>query len=201
MFNAVSGKVSCSVRRPSGGGFILREFADRLNYNPRPSREFRSCAVAEKKKKDPDSTIVLNRKARHDYFIEERLEAGVALEGWEVKSLRAGQVQIRDGYVLLKGCEAFLIGLLITPLPTASTHIHPDPQRTRKLLLHRQELDRLRGAVERKGYALIPTAMYWKRGRAKLEIGLARGKKEHDKRRVLKEREWERDKQRLLRKH
>jgi SsrA-binding protein len=157
--------------------------------------------VAEKKKKDPDSTIILNRKARHDFFIEERLEAGVALEGWEVKSLRAGQVQIRDGYVLLKDGEAFVIGLLITPLPTASTHVRPDPQRTRKLLLHRHELDRLRGAVERKGYALIPTAMYWKRGRAKLEIGLARGKKEHDKRRSLKEREWERDKQRLLRKH
>ncbi|HEY7841002.1 MAG TPA: SsrA-binding protein SmpB [Gammaproteobacteria bacterium] len=157
--------------------------------------------MAEKKKKDPDSTIILNRKARHDFFIEERLEAGVALEGWEVKSLRAGQVQIRDGYVLLKDGEAFVIGLLITPLPTASTHVRPDPQRTRKLLLHRHELDRLRGAVERKGYALIPTAMYWKRGRAKLEIGLARGKKEHDKRRSLKEREWERDKQRLLRKH
>jgi SsrA-binding protein len=155
--------------------------------------------VAEKKKKDPDSTIILNRKARHDFFIEERLEAGIALEGWEVKSLRAGQVQIRDGYVLLKNDEAFLIGLLITPLPTASTHIRPDPQRTRKLLLHRHEIDRLRGAVERKGYALIPTAMYWKRGRAKLEIGLARGKKEHDKRRALKEREWERQKQRLLR--
>jgi len=158
--------------------------------------------VAKEKKKDnTDSTIVLNRKARHDYFVEERLEAGIALEGWEVKSLRAGQVQIRDGYVLLKNDEAFLIGLLVTPLPTASTHIHPDPQRTRKLLLHRHEIDRLRGAVERKGYALIPTAMYWKRGRAKLEIGLARGKKEHDKRRSLKEREWERDKQRLLRKH
>jgi SsrA-binding protein len=157
--------------------------------------------VAEKKKKDPDSTIILNRKARHDFFIEERLEAGVALEGWEVKSLRAGQVQIRDGYVLLKDGEAFVIGLLITPLPTASTHVRPDPQRTRKLLLHRHELDRLRGAVERKGYALIPTAMYWKRGRAKLELGLARGKKAHDKRRAEKEREWERDKQRLLRKH
>jgi len=103
--------------------------------------------------------------------------------------------------VILKGDEAFIVGLLISPLPTASTHIRPDPQRTRKLLLHRHEIDRLRGAVERKGYALIPTAMYWKRGRAKLEVGLARGKKEHDKRRALKEREWERDRQRLLRKH
>lgn len=157
--------------------------------------------MAEKKKKETDSTIILNRKARHDYFIEERLEAGLELQGWEVKSLRAGQVQVRDGYVLLKDDQAFIIGLLITPLPTASTHVQPEPQRTRRLLLHRHEIDRLRGAVERKGYALIPTAMYWKRGRAKLEIGLARGKKEHDKRRALKEREWERDKQRLLRKH
>jgi SsrA-binding protein len=157
--------------------------------------------VATKKSSSSDSRIVLNRKARHDYFIEERLEAGVALEGWEVKSLRAGQVQIRDGYVLLKDNEAFIVGLVITPLPTASTHVRPDPQRTRKLLLHRHEIDRLRGAVERKGYALIPTAMYWKRGRAKLEIGLARGKKAHDKRRAEKEREWERDKQRLLRRH
>lgn len=157
--------------------------------------------MATKKSSSSDSRIVLNRKARHDYFIEERLEAGVALEGWEVKSLRAGQVQIRDGYVLLKDNEAFIVGLVITPLPTASTHVRPDPQRTRKLLLHRHEIDRLRGAVERKGYALIPTAMYWKRGRAKLEIGLARGKKAHDKRRAEKEREWERDKQRLLRRH
>jgi SsrA-binding protein len=157
--------------------------------------------VATKKSSSSDSRIVLNRKAHHDYFIEERLEAGVALEGWEVKSLRAGQVQIRDGYVLLKDNEAFIVGLVITPLPTASTHVRPDPQRTRKLLLHRHEIDRLRGAVERKGYALIPTAMYWKRGRAKLEIGLARGKKAHDKRRAEKEREWERDKQRLLRRH
>lgn len=157
--------------------------------------------MAEKKKKETDSTIILNRKARHDFALEDRLEAGIALEGWEVKSLRAGQVQVRDGYVLLKDDQAFIIGLLITPLPTASTHVQPEPQRTRRLLLHRHEIDRLRGAVERKGYALIPTAMYWKRGRAKLEIGLARGKKEHDKRRALKEREWERDKQRLLRKH
>ena len=121
--------------------------------------------------------------------VEDRIEAGLALEGWEVKSLRAGKVQLVDSYVLLKNGEAFLFGALITPLPTASTHIHPDPTRTRKLLLHRDELDRLIGAVERKGYSLVPTAMYWKKGRAKLEIALAKGKKAHDKRAALKERD------------
>ncbi len=113
----------------------------------------------KKKSGAASNTIVLNKKARHDFFFEEKLEAGIALEGWEVKSLRAGRVQIRDSYVLLKDGEAYLIGALITPLPTASTHIHPDPQRTRKLLLHRKELNKLIGAVERKGYALIATAM------------------------------------------
>ena len=140
------------------------------------------------KNKNQGSTIVLNKKAKFDYFIEERFEAGVALEGWEVKSLRAGKVQIRDSYILLKDNEAYLFGALITPLPTVSTHIHPDPQRNRKLLLHRRELDKLTGAVERKGYALIPTAMYWKAGRVKIEIGLAHGKKAHDKRETEKER-------------
>ena len=144
------------------------------------------------------STIALNKKAKHDYFIEDRYEAGIALEGWEVKSLRAGRVQLRDSYVLLKDEEAFLFGALITPLPTASTHIQPDAQRTRKLLLHRHELSRLIGAVERKGYTLIATAMYWKKGRAKVEIGLARGKREHDKRATLKERDWQREQRRLL---
>lgn len=131
-------------------------------------------------------------------MLEERLEAGLALEGWEVKSLRAGKVQIRDSYILLKDNEAWLFGSLITPLPTASTHISPDPQRNRKLLLHRKELNRLYGAVERKGYSLIPTAMYWKQGKAKLEIALARGKKAHDKRQSEKDRDWQRQKQRLL---
>jgi SsrA-binding protein len=144
------------------------------------------------------STIALNKKARHDFMLEERLEAGLELEGWEVKSLRAGKVQIRDSYILLKDNEAWLFGALITPLPTASTHISPEPQRNRKLLLHRKELNRLYGAVERKGYSLIPTAMYWKRGRAKLEIALAKGKKAHDKRETEKERDWNRQKQRLL---
>ncbi len=152
----------------------------------------------QQKSKSQDNTIARNKKARHDYLIEERFEAGLALEGWEVKSLRAGRVQIRDSYILLKEGEAYLFGALITPLPTASTHIHPDPQRNRKLLLHRRELGKLIGAVERKGYALIPTVMYWKNGRAKIEIGLGKGKKTHDKRATEKDRDWQRQKQRLL---
>jgi len=152
----------------------------------------------QKKPEKQSSSIVLNKKARHDYFIEQRFEAGIALQGWEVKSLRAGRIQIRDSYILLKNSEAFLIGALITPLPTASTHSRPDPQRNRKLLLHRRELDTLSGAVERKGYALVPTAMYWRHGRAKIEIGLAKGKKSHDKRQSEKARDWQRQKQRIL---
>jgi SsrA-binding protein len=155
-------------------------------------------SAKKKDKSKTGSTIALNKKARHNYILEDRLEAGLALEGWEVKSLRAGKVQMVDSYVLLKDNQAWLFGCLITPLPTASTHIHPDPTRTRKLLLHRDEIDRLVGAVERKGYSLIPTALYWKKGRAKLEIALAKGKKEHDKRATLKDRDWKRDKQRIL---
>lgn len=152
----------------------------------------------QQKAKSQDNTIARNKKARYDFFIEERFEAGLVLEGWEVKSLRAGHAQIRDSYILLKEGEAYLFGASITPLPTASTHIHPDPQRNRKLLLHRRELGKLIGAVERKGYALIPTAMYWKHGRAKVEIGLAKGKKAHDKRATEKDRDWQREKQRLF---
>ncbi len=157
--------------------------------------------MASKKKKpkgSPGSTIALNKKARHDYQLEERFEAGLALEGWEVKALRAGRVQLRDSYVLLKDGEAWLFGALITPLPSASTHIQPDPQRSRKLLLHRHELNKLIGAVERRGYAVVPTAMYWKKGRAKLEIALAHGKKAHDKRAELKERDWKREQGRIM---
>ncbi len=120
---------------------------------------------------------MLNKKARHDYFIEERYEAGLALQGWEVKSLRAGKVQIVESYIMLKNDEAFLFGALITPLPTVSTHVNADPTRTRKLLMHREEINKLIGAVERKGYALVPTAMYWKNGKVKLEIGVAKGKR------------------------
>jgi SsrA-binding protein len=157
-------------------------------------------SAKKKDKTQSSSTIALNKKARHEFALEDRLEAGLALEGWEVKSLRAGKIQLVDSYILLKDGEAFLFGALITPLPTASTHIRPDPTRTRKLLLHRDEIDRLIGAVERKGYSLIPTAMYWRKGRAKLEIALAKGKKEHDKRAAIKDRDWKRDKQRILKK-
>ncbi len=150
------------------------------------------------KNKTGGSTIARNKKAGHEYFIEERYEAGVALEGWEVKSMRAGRLNLTESYVLVKDGEAFLLGAHITPLTTASTHIKPDAIRTRKLLLHREELNKLIGLVERKGYTLVPTAMYWKRGRAKLEIGLAKGKKQHDKRADLKEKDWQRDKERLF---
>ena len=155
-------------------------------------------SAKKKDKSKTGSTIALNKKARHNYILEDRLEAGLALEGWEVKSLRAGKVQMVDSYVLLKDNQAWLFGCLITPLPAASTHIHPDPTRTRKLLLHRDEIDRLVGAVERKGYSLIATALYWKKGRAKLEIALAKGKQAHDKRASERERDWSREKQRLM---
>jgi len=155
-------------------------------------------ANAKTKKQSESNTIALNKKSRHDFILGERYEAGLALEGWEVKSLRAGRIQLRDSYVIIKEGEAWLLGALITPLPTASTHIQPDPQRTRKLLMHREELNKLIGAVERKGYTVVPTAMYWKRGRAKLEIALAKGKQAHDKRATERERDWSREKQRLM---
>lgn len=154
-----------------------------------------------KKPKQPragGATIALNKKAGHDYYIEERYEAGIVLEGWEVKSLRAGRINIRESYVMVKNGEAFLFGAHVTPLPTASTHINPDPIRTRKLLLNHSELNKLIGLTERRGYTLVPTAMYWKKGRAKLEIGLGKGKKQHDKRATEKDRDWQRDKQRLF---
>ena len=155
-------------------------------------------ANTKTKKQSESNTIALNKKSRHDFILGERYEAGLALEGWEVKSLRAGRIQLRDSYVIIKDGEAWLLGALITPLPTASTHIQPDPQRTRKLLMHREELNKLIGAVERKGYTVVPTAMYWKRGRAKLEIALAKGKQAHDKRATERERDWSREKQRLM---
>lgn len=153
---------------------------------------------SKKNKKSNSNTIVLNKKVRHDFTLEDRFEAGIVLEGWEVKSLRAGKVQIRDSYVFLKNNEAWLSSTVITPLETASTHIHPEPQRLRKLLLNRDEINKLIGAVERKGYTLVATAMYWKKGRAKLEIALAKGKKEHDKRASEKDRDWKREKARIL---
>ena len=154
--------------------------------------------MTKKKNKIPDNTIARNKKARFEYYVEDKFEAGLALEGWEVKSLRAGKVQINESYILLKDREAFLFGALITPLPTASTHVRADPQRTRKLLLNRAEINRLTGAVERQGYTVIPLTMYWKNSRAKLAIGVAKGKKTHDKRQAERDRDWQLQKERLL---
>lgn len=144
-------------------------------------------------------SIAENRKAFHDYFIEERYEAGLALAGWEVKAIRAGRAQLKEAYVVLKDGEVFLIGAHVSPLPTASTHVSPDPTRTRKLLLHAEEIRRLVGKVEQAGYTLVPLDLHYAKGRVKLEIGLAKGKKQYDKRAAEKEREWNREKQRLLR--
>lgn len=148
---------------------------------------------------EPKRRIAENRRARHDYFIEETYEAGLALQGWEVKSLRDGRAQITEAYVILKKGEAFLIGAHFTPLLSASTHVHPDVIRSRKLLLHERELAQLVGKVERAGYTLVPLDLHWTRGRAKLQVGLAKGKKQHDKRATIKERDWQRDKDRVMR--
>ena len=144
-------------------------------------------------------SIVDNRKAFHDYFIEERFEAGIVLEGWEVKAIRAGRVQLKEAYVVIRNGEIYLIGAHISPLGSASTPVKPDPTRTRKLLLHAEEIRKLIGKVERAGYTLVPLNMHYSRGRIKVEIGLAKGKKQYDKRQAEKEREWQREKQRLLR--
>ncbi|HLK70802.1 MAG TPA: SsrA-binding protein SmpB [Steroidobacteraceae bacterium] len=146
-----------------------------------------------------DRVIAENRRARYDYFIEERLEAGLALQGWEVKSMRAGKAQLAEAYVYMRNGEAFLIGAHLAPLRTVSTHETADPVRTRKLLLHRHQIDHLIGATERRGYTVVPLELYWKAGRAKLQIGLAKGKKQHDKRATEKERDWQRDRARLMR--
>ena len=152
-----------------------------------------------KKKPLPSSQIAANKKAFHDYFVEEHFEAGISLQGWEVKSLRAGRAHLKESYVLLHDAEAFLFGCHLSPLTSASTHVQTDPTPTRKLLLHKEEIGRLIGLVERRGYTLIPLKLYWKKNRAKLDIGLARGKKDYDKRAAEKDRDWERDKQRLMR--
>ena len=151
-----------------------------------------------KKPKVSSNTIVLNKKARHDYFIEQTLEAGVSLEGWEVKSLRENKVQIKESYVILKNNEMFLFGAHISELQSASTHVNTDPIRSRKLLLNRAEINRLKEKIEQKGATVVPLKMYWKKGRVKLEIGVAKGKKDYDKRQDAKAKEWKRDKQRTL---
>lgn len=151
-----------------------------------------------KPKKASSNTIASNKKARFDFFIEEEFEAGLALQGWEVKSMRAGLVQLKESYVIIKNAELFLFGAHISPLQSASTHVSPDPVRSRKLLMKRYEISRLIGQVERAGYTIAPLSLYWARGRAKLKIGLAKGKKQHDKRASIKERDWKREQQRLL---
>ena len=150
------------------------------------------------KKNSSTSSIAVNRKARHDFSIESTFEAGLVLEGWEVKSLRAGKAQLSESYVTLRNGQAWLLGAHFSPLSTASTHVSADPARTRKLLLHRYELDRLVGAVERRGMALVPLDLHWHKGRAKLTVGIARGKKQHDKRAAAKDRDWQRQRERLL---
>ena len=145
-----------------------------------------------------DNTIADNRKAHHDYFIEEQYEAGLALLGWEVKSLREHRAQLRESYVVVRKGEVYLLGAHFSPAATTATHVEANPLRTRKLLLNKHEISRLRGAVERRGYTLVPLALYWKNGHAKLRFALAKGKKQHDKRQTVREREWQRDQQRLL---
>lgn len=148
--------------------------------------------------RSPDSSIAQNRKARHDYFIEDTYEAGLVLQGWEVKSIRQGKVQLVDSHIIFRRSEAWLLGAHITPLLSASTHIHPEPTRTRKLLLHRSELSKLIGSIERKGYTLIPLELYWSKNNVKVRIGLAKGKKQHDKRDSARERDWQREKARVM---
>jgi SsrA-binding protein len=157
--------------------------------------------MAKKKKQNNPNTIAQNKKARFDYFIEDTFEAGLALEGWEVKSLRQGKIQLNESYILLKNNEAWLFGALITPLITASSHTAHDPLRLRKLLMHRREIDRLLGLVDQKGYTIVPLELHWRQGKVKLNIGLAKGKKQHDKRATEKERDWNRDKQRIMKYH
>ena len=154
--------------------------------------------MSKKSGKPAPSTIALNKRARHDYHIEQKFEAGLVLEGWEVKSLRAGKAQLVDSYVLLRDGEAWLLGANITPLSSASTHVVADPQRTRKLLLHAREIAQIFAATQQKGYTCIPLSLYWKGNKVKCEIGLAKGKKQHDKRATERERDWNRQKQRIM---
>lgn len=156
-------------------------------------------ATKKNKSKSPSNNIAQNRRARHDYFLEDKFEAGLVLEGWEVKSMRDGRAQLNESYILMDRGEAWLHGVHISPLLSASTHIHPENERRRKLLLNRVELNRLGAAVDRKGYTIVPVAMYWSKGRAKIEIALAKGKQQHDKRAASKDADWAREKSRIFR--
>jgi SsrA-binding protein len=154
--------------------------------------------MAKKKKDSNSNTIAVNRKARYDYAIEDQFEAGIVLEGWEVKSLRDGRAQLKESYVTVHKGEVFLVGAHFSPLASASTHVNPLPTRSRKLLLHKREISKLIGATERDGYTVVPLSLYWQRGKAKVKIALAKGKKQYDKRQSIKQRDWDRQKQRLL---
>ncbi len=154
--------------------------------------------MSKKKSKNTSSTIALNKKARHEYFLEDKFEAGISLQGWEVKSIRAGKVNLTDTYVIIQNGEAYLVGSRITPLNQASSHVFCDAERSRKLLLNKRELDRLMGARDRQGYSIVSTAMYWKQNWVKVEIYLAKGKQSHDKRDTIKERDWAREKERMM---
>lgn len=179
---------------------ILGEITEMLKPNQR-LQMYNVGMAAKKQKKKSGNTIAQNRQARHEFFIEDRFEAGIALEGWEVKSLRDGKLQLNESYVLVRQGEVWLSNARVTPLATASTHINPAPQRDRKLLLHRGELNKLIGSVDRKGYTIVPLAMYWKRGLAKVEIALAKGKQLHDKRAAKKDQDWQRQKARIFKSH
>ena len=154
-----------------------------------------------KKKGNPSSTIALNKRARHEYFLEQKFEAGIALQGWEVKAIRDGRVQLTEAYISLHKGEAYLASANITPLSSASTHVVPEPQRNRKLLLHARELAQIFTATQAKGYSCVPTAMYWKGNKVKVEVALGKGKQQHDKRATKRDQDWQRDKQRLLKSH
>jgi SsrA-binding protein len=169
--------------------------------------QYKSCTMVKttdkpKSKKDSseNSTIALNRKAKHNYTLEDRFEAGIVLEGWEVKSIRAGKGQISESHVIIRRGEAWLVNAIISPLLSASTHIKADDSRSRKLLLHKRQINLLVGSIERKGFTVVPTAMYWKQNHIKVEIALAKGKKDYDKRAAAKDLDWKRDKQRLFKK-
>src|SRR6266704_5457009 len=190
------GDLRCRAARPWGLPRASRRFAHLI---PESLRRGHAGLIQRFLSLPARMSIVENRKAYHDYFVEEKFEAGLALEGWEVKAIRAGRAQLKEAYVVVRKGEIVLLGAHVTPLPTASTHIHPDPTRTRKLLLHRAEINRLIGKVERAGYTMTPLDLHFKQGRIKLEIGLAKGKKQYDKRETEKLRDWNREKQRLLR--
>jgi SsrA-binding protein len=192
------------LRQPAAGAGIGdngRDMSKIKNGKDSKGAVASSDAKGGKARAPVGKTIALNKAARHEYHLEDRFEAGLALQGWELKAIRAGRLGIGESYALLKGGEAYLFGAQITPLISASTHVIADDRRTRKLLLHRREIDRLVGYVERDGYTLIPTAMYWRGNKVKLELALAKGKKTHDKRATEKERDWQREKQRTMRSH